>query len=695
MQLRWNRVHDADAYIIFSRRGSSGKLNYLYLTDLNSYFDRNASYEEPTYYWVYAGVNVNGRYIRGASGKPVTARAVVPSAQRLQAKGQVNGVRLSWERSSKFEGYLIYRKIGNGSFTYRYMTTSPGFIDNTASLYEQNYYRIYPYILNDQGSFILGTSINYVYAKALLPPVTSLKARSQANSIRLSWSPHDTTVDAYAIYFKDGSKGIFKYLSSVPANRTTYLHTNVSESDYSFYRVYGYKTVGGKQAFGAEGNYVFGKARGTPLQAHVYSRWGSGEIKERELSLRLFHSSEQSQVTWNDILKTWSDNYVYRNGHGNDVNPSISLVELYRWDSASQRKVHGRSQWQDIPLTESSKQVYYACLQVKSPGHTSLYFDLPIGLNSGSEGYRSFTFRGYPSYSTRTFGLEHNLYYDFMTDFKAQRNLPVRRLSGYVNTEKPGLYTLEVMSVLPSGRRITDKFNFRVGQPGEIMALYTPEDPPPTPSTNPDIIEWERLKGEQINDFLTTRIKPGMSNYEKVEAMCQYISENYSYLEGGWGSYSLFINKGGDCWGHSRAVVAFCDAMNIEAVADLRQGYSHTDNSVLIDGVWYQVDTSYVDRSYTLRKEYRDPFRTFSDHSLKRGRREDLRMTGLLQFINVFGGRDYDLSNTKMWHSSNPDIASVSQSGIVTVHKSGKTTISVHVDWFSKKPISFVLTVLP
>lgn len=695
VNLRWNKVNNADAYMIYYRRGSTGSLNYLYVTDLTSYFDKSASYEVPTYYWVFASINDNGKYIPGTASNYGAGRALVPSANNLKAWAEVNQIRLGWTAAPKVDGYLIYRKIGDGAFTYRYVTTSSGFIDSTASHYETNFYRVYPYVLNAQGKKLLGAASNYVYGKALLPAVTTLKAKSQSNSIRLQWTSPGAAFDGYAIYHKEGSGGIFKYLTAVSASQTSYVHRNVSSSDYSFYRVYGYKNKNGKQAFGAMGNYVYGKAQGTSLKAEVYSRWGAGQISEGELGTRVFYSSNQDRVTWNDVLKAWTDNYYYRNSSGYYVTPTISLVELYRWDPVSLEKLHVRTAWQDLPLSSTTKQVYIATLQVTSPGHASLYFDMPLGLNGGNESYRIMTFRGHTSSSTRTFGLAYNLYYDFMTDFKAENNLPVRRSKGYVNTKVPGLYTLEVMYVTPIGRRISDTFKFRVGQPGEVMPLYTPEDPAPEPSTDPEIIEWERLKNEQINDFLTKHIKPGMSTYQKVEAMCRYISANYTYIEGGWGTYSLFLNKGGDCWGHCRAVVAFCDAMDIPAVSDLRYSYSHADNSVLIDGVWYQVDTSFADRSYTLQREYRNPFTTLSNHSLRSGRREDLRMTGLLSFINVFGGTDYDLTNTKMWHSSNPDIASVTNTGIVTAHKPGKTTISVHVDWFSVLPMSFELTVLP
>ena len=78
-----------------------------------------------------------------------------------------SGVTIGWNRIPEADGYIIYRQIGSqGQFSYRYMVTGTTFKDTTASASEYNFYRVYPYYIDD-GSRITSTqSISYVYGKA-------------------------------------------------------------------------------------------------------------------------------------------------------------------------------------------------------------------------------------------------------------------------------------------------------------------------------------------------------------------------------------------------------------------------------------------------------------------------------------------------------------------------------------------------
>src|SRR5699024_8524817 len=89
-------------------------------------------------------------------------------------KAQLSGptqVKLTWDPSEEADGYLVYRKAeGEEAFSYRYMVEDPGFIDSTAKRDVYNFYRIYPYILDDSGTMVVGGSGSYVYAKPVSGP---------------------------------------------------------------------------------------------------------------------------------------------------------------------------------------------------------------------------------------------------------------------------------------------------------------------------------------------------------------------------------------------------------------------------------------------------------------------------------------------------------------------------------------------
>ena len=134
------------------------------------------------------------------------------------------------------------------------MTTSTTYTDTSASATDYNFYRIYPYVVNN-GSRVLGASNTYVYAKGILPAVSNLKATVGTSGVALSWNKV-STAEGYVIYKKNASTGKFEYYSMT--SKTNYLDSKASRTDYSFYRVYAYYTdKSGKKILGESDKYVY------------------------------------------------------------------------------------------------------------------------------------------------------------------------------------------------------------------------------------------------------------------------------------------------------------------------------------------------------------------------------------------------------------------------------------------------------
>ena len=125
-----------------------------------------------------------------------------------EASGK-NKVSLSWDKVAGAEGYIIYRKIGNGNFEYRYMVKGTTYTDTTASNSEFNFYRVYPYVTIN-GIRKLGASGKYVYEKGNVTAVDHLSAISVGKSkVSLSWDKV-AGAEGYIIYRRIGN-GNFEY----------------------------------------------------------------------------------------------------------------------------------------------------------------------------------------------------------------------------------------------------------------------------------------------------------------------------------------------------------------------------------------------------------------------------------------------------------------------------------------------------
>ena len=264
--LSWDKMKDADGYLIYGKRGSDGKYGYIGMTESKtSYVDKNASADVYNFYWIYA-------YCKDSTGKRFVGKTpdyVYGKAKKcepvtnLKAKKVAGGVNLSWTKSTGAEGYLIYGKYSkDGKYSYIAITNATTYTDQKAITSDYNFYWIYPYYKDSEGKRVVGKAAPYVYAKAgVFEPVTNLKATGISGGVILGWTKtKNSEVQGYLIYGKHGKDDSSTYIGMTSA--TTFTDTKAITSDYNFYWVYPYyKDASGKRIIGKAAPYVYGKAK--------------------------------------------------------------------------------------------------------------------------------------------------------------------------------------------------------------------------------------------------------------------------------------------------------------------------------------------------------------------------------------------------------------------------------------------------
>lgn len=165
-------------------------------------------------------------------------------------------VKLSWTKSPKAEGYLIYGQK-NGIYDYVGMTTKTSFIDTKALDLEYNFYWVFPYITNFEGDKFPGACPKYVYAKGLIPAVQNLKASSVKGGVKLTWTKRNEA-EGYLVYGRRAG-GKYDYIG-MTTKGTTFIDTKASKKEYNFYWVYPYHKNNDKMIVGGTPKYTYGKA---------------------------------------------------------------------------------------------------------------------------------------------------------------------------------------------------------------------------------------------------------------------------------------------------------------------------------------------------------------------------------------------------------------------------------------------------
>ena len=170
-----------------------------------------------------------------------------------------NKVKLSWNAVDGAEGYLVYAQKDK-MYAYVGMTTKgTTFTDTKALDNDYNYYWVFAYVKDIDGSMVPGGCEKYVYAKGVCLAVTNLKATSQTGSVKLSWTA-STGAEGYLVYgIRPG--GSYGYIG-MTTKGTTYTDTKASKTDYTFYWVFPYhKEAAGNMIVGGTAKYTYGKAR--------------------------------------------------------------------------------------------------------------------------------------------------------------------------------------------------------------------------------------------------------------------------------------------------------------------------------------------------------------------------------------------------------------------------------------------------
>lgn len=105
--------------------------------------------------------------------------------------------------------------------------------------------------------------------------------------------------------------------------------------------------------------------------------------------------------------------------------------------------------------------------------------------------------------------------------------------------------------------------------PTPTVSLTPDPTSSPKPTTNPTgssvKTEKEQIYDEKISDFRERYITESMSDYEKVDAICMYISSEYDYLEYQSDWFKMVRTGSGDCMASRIGVERLCKLLGIRA----------------------------------------------------------------------------------------------------------------------------------
>ena len=242
----WDEAEGAEGYIVFRKVGADGEAQLAgIVTDGLSFLDKNASGKVWNFYLVVPYATIDGQRACGDYDGYAYAYGRLPRTQNLRTTAQTSkGVTIAWDENEGADGYIVYRSIGGKHFSYLYLVTGKtSFTDLNASADEYNFYRVYPFFTNEDGSRTATISPAYCYGKketAEAPaPVKEVSAENaQLGDVDVSWTA-SAGAEGYLVYAKRGNGDFVKIAETA---ETSYTDQEAEADVYNYYIILPWKT---------------------------------------------------------------------------------------------------------------------------------------------------------------------------------------------------------------------------------------------------------------------------------------------------------------------------------------------------------------------------------------------------------------------------------------------------------------------
>lgn len=233
-KITWSKVTGATSYQIY-RKTKSTSWKKIGTSKSTSYTDNSAVSDKKYYYAVRAVDGSNQSYFSASHFDSVCKTVNYLAAPVVTVANTTSGVKVSWDKVTGAQKYIVYRKVGSATkWTKVKTTTSLSYTDKNVKSGTT-----YKYMVKAQDGSIVsgykssGTSIRFLSAPKL-SSVTSAK-----KGITFKWNKV-TGASGYYVYRKTGS-GKYEKIATVKGNtKVTYVDKTAKKGKTYTYTVKAY-----------------------------------------------------------------------------------------------------------------------------------------------------------------------------------------------------------------------------------------------------------------------------------------------------------------------------------------------------------------------------------------------------------------------------------------------------------------------
>jgi len=306
------------------------------------------------------------------------------------ATADYNKVKLSWNKVSNADGYLIYRSTqkNSGYSAIKTITSASttSFTNSGLTAGKTYYYKIRPYVNANNGKK-LGSDSSVVSAKPAIGTVSNFTASATAyNKIKLLWK-QAKYADGYLIYRSTKKTGGFKAIKTITSGSTlSYTNTGLATGTTYYYKVCPYVNTNNGKKLGSYSSVVSAKPAIGTVSNFTASATAYNKIKLTWKKV----SGADGYLIYRSTKKTGEFKAIKTITSGSTLsytNTGLVTGTTYYYKVRPYVNVNDSKNLGSYSLTVSAKPVLGKVNGVKSVGYTYNKAKVTWSQVSGASGY--------------------------------------------------------------------------------------------------------------------------------------------------------------------------------------------------------------------------------------------------------------------------------------------------------------------
>lgn len=272
-KISWTSVSGANGYEIWY--SANNQNNYVLVSDITG---KNATVtglnDGVNYYFVVRSYKNNGiEKEYGSYSDTVSVQILGTPKLRLAEQTSATAAELIWDTVSSAEGYEVWRKTGNGTYS-KIKTVTVNLASNYSLSANTLYtYKVRAYTADSNGNKVYGYYSDEIAVRMLATPeITEIKQAS-ATSVTIKWSKV-SGAEGYALYRSTTKNGVYELVKTV-SDTNTVNYSLTAECKY-YYKVAAYSTISSVKGYSKESDARFITLLSAPIITSIEQTTSTG-----------------------------------------------------------------------------------------------------------------------------------------------------------------------------------------------------------------------------------------------------------------------------------------------------------------------------------------------------------------------------------------------------------------------------------